>query len=189
MLASRLLCRDTKESTGLLSGGSGSSPGSVVPISMTLALSLVPCSPLLTFPSSRWLHFSDVCRGDLGCTVMIRVCKAQIYCSHCAEGKFFSCPEFVGWSKAFLCFPLIIIWTAMMSLLCLLIPSRCCLQFPWSKGFFKCSFPPFIPPLGKRCKQVMAYPTIPVKATRLLFLCSCCPGSFWFGKSNGHQLL
>lgn len=88
MLASHLLCRDTKESTGLLSGGSGSSPGSVVPISVTLALSLVPCSPLLTFPSSRWLHFSDFCRGELGCTVMIRVCKAQIYCSHCAEGKF-----------------------------------------------------------------------------------------------------
>lgn len=34
----------------------------------------------------------------------------------------------------------------------------------------------------------MAYSTILVKATRLLFLCSCCPGSFWFGKSNGHQL-
>lgn len=96
MLAFHLLCRDTKESTGLISGGPGSSPGSVVPISVTLALSLVPCSPLPAFPSWRWLHFRDVFGGDLGCTVMIRVCKAQIYCSHCAEGKFCSCPEFDG---------------------------------------------------------------------------------------------
>lgn len=142
-----------KECTGLTSGGSGSSPGSVAPISVTLA----PCSPLSAFPSWRWLHFSDVSRGDLGCTVMIRACKAQIYCSHCAERKFCSCPQFLGWSKAFLSFPLIMIWTDEMSLLCLLAilvilqadTIKVLLAVPLKQRFLQVQPPTLHPSVGK----------------------------------------
>lgn len=104
-----------------------------------------------------------------------RVYKAGIYCSHCAEGKFCSFSEFVSWSKALLCCPLIIIWAAKMSLVCLLgilvvlqaDTIKVLLAVPLKQRFLQVQPPTltFISVLGKWSKQMMAYSTITVKTT------------------------
>lgn len=194
-----MLCGDTRESAGLISGGSGSSPGfvGVIPSVGSLHCHLYPavpclpsppgggCTPVM-FPEVAWAaqSWAVPAKHEFTATIVQKGNSAPVL-NLLAEAKLFfaSLSSLSGQPRChcFACWPFLSFYK--------LIPSRCCLQFPWSKDFFKCSLPPFIPLLGKRCKQVMAYSTNPLKATRLLFLCSCCPGSVWFGKSNGHQLL
>lgn len=135
---SLLLCRDTEESTRLrsLSEGSGS-PESAIPLSVRSLhchLSLAQPPPPRAAALQRWF---PVMTWSTRPREM--VWKAQICCSNCAEGKFCSFSEFLSWSKAFLCCPLIIVQAAKLSLVCL--PGNSCSLASWYRQGVACSSP------------------------------------------------
>lgn len=77
-----------------------------------------------------------------------------------------------------------------MSLLCLLAifvilqadTIKVLLAVPLKQRFLQVQPPSLHPSVGKEVQVGDGlYTTVPVKATTLLFLCSCCPGRFYLG--------